>query len=55
MPLWRRVILIIVVVFIIYAVINDPTNSADVTSNAWGHIKDAISAIGTFFDDLINH
>jgi hypothetical protein len=54
MPLWRRVVLVIVVAFIIYAVINDPTGSANVTSEAWGHIKNGISSIGTFFDDLIN-
>jgi hypothetical protein len=49
----RRALLVIAVIFIIYAVINDPTQSASVTNNAWEHIKSAISAIGTFFDTLL--
>jgi hypothetical protein len=52
-PKVRRAILIIVVIFIIYAVINDPTQSADVTGNAWDRIKEGAGAIGTFFDQLI--
>ena len=53
MPRVRRALLVIAVVFVIYAVINDPTQSADVTGNAWDHIKDAISSVGTFFDSLL--
>jgi hypothetical protein len=50
----RRAILVIVVIFIIYAVINDPTQSASVTGNAWDQIKNGASSVGTFFNTLIH-
>jgi len=50
----RRALLAILIIFIIYAVLNDPTQSASVTGNAWDQIKDGISAVGTFFDTLIS-
>ena len=52
-PRVRRALLAILIIFIIYAVLNDPTQSASVTGNAWDQIKDGVSAIGTFFDTLI--
>ncbi len=54
MPKVRRALLVLAVIFIIYAVINDPTQSANVTGNAWDHIKDALSSIGTFFNTLLS-
>lgn len=53
MPLWKRALLALVIVFIIYAVLNDPTGSASVTGNAWDQVKDGFSAVGIFFDTLI--
>lgn len=54
MPLWRRAIITIVVVFVIYSVITDPVKSADVTADAWDHLTAAIVAIGVFLDVLIS-
>jgi hypothetical protein len=51
---FRRALVVLLVIFVIYAVINDPTQSASVTGNAWDRIKDAISSVGTFFDTLIS-
>jgi hypothetical protein len=53
-PKLRRALLALLIIFIIYAILNDPTQSASITSNAWDQIKDGLSAIGTFFDTLIN-
>lgn len=53
MPKVRRALLAILIIFIIYAVLNDPTQSANVTGNAWDQIKDGVGAIGTFFNTLI--
>ena len=53
MPKVRRALLALLVIFIIYAILNDPTQSASVTGNAWDQIKDGFSAVGTFFDTLI--
>lgn len=54
MPRVRRALLVILVIFVIYAVINDPTQSAGVTGNAWDQIKSGVSSIGTFFDTLLS-
>jgi hypothetical protein len=51
----RRALLILLVIFIIYAVVNDPTQAGNFTANLWDRIKDGISAIGTFFDALLSH
>lgn len=53
LPSLPRVILTILIIFIIYAVLTSPASSADWTSTAWGHTKDAAAAIGTFFDGLL--
>jgi hypothetical protein len=53
-PKVRRALLALLIIFIIYAILNDPTQSASVTGNAWDQIKDGFSAVGTFFDALIN-
>ena len=55
MTRFRRALVVILVIFVIYAVINDPTQSANWTGNAWDRIKDAISSIGTFFDALLSN
>jgi hypothetical protein len=44
----------IVIVFIIYAVLHDPSDSAGTTETVWNHIKDGLSAVGTFFDELLD-
>lgn len=49
----RRAILIILIIFVIYAVINDPTTSADKTGSIWDWLKGGIDNIATFFDELI--
>jgi hypothetical protein len=53
-PRVRRALLVIAVIFVIYAVINDPTQSAGVTGDAWDRIKDGINSVGTFFDTLLS-
>ncbi len=49
----RRALLVILIVFLIYAVLNDPTQSAGVVGNAWDEIKGGIGSIGEFFDALM--
>lgn len=51
---WRKWALGILIFFIIYAILKDPTQSASVTGSAWDQIKDGFSAVGTFFDVLIS-
>jgi hypothetical protein len=49
----RRAILVILVIFLIYAVLNDPTQSAGVVGNAYDEMKQGARSIGTFFDTLL--
>jgi hypothetical protein len=51
----RKGLLVILVIFVIYAVINDPTQSANVTGNAWDQIKSGLHSVGTFFDTLLSN
>jgi len=53
-PKVRKALLALLIIFVIYAVLNDPTQSASVTHNAWTQIKDGIGSIGTFFDTLLS-
>ncbi len=54
MPLWRKVLIALVIAFVVYAVITDPVGSANVTANAWDHIKSTFAAVGVFFHTLLN-
>lgn len=49
----KQAIILIVVVFVVYAVVNDPNGSANVVNNAWDTIKDGLSGVGDFFDALL--
>lgn len=51
-PKVKLVIIWLVVLFLLYSVINDPQGSADVVLALWDVIWGAISAIGTFFEEL---
>jgi hypothetical protein len=45
---------VILVIFVIYAVINDPTQSANTTASIWDWLKGGINSIATFFDTLLS-
>ena len=50
----RKVILIIVVVFFVYAIFQSPEKAADIVTNIWGVIVDGFNAIQRFFNSLLN-
>ena len=50
----RKVILIIVIAFIVYAIFTQPGQSANTVDGAWGLLKDAGNSISTFFDALLS-
>jgi hypothetical protein len=52
-PKVRRALLALLIIFVIYAILNSPTQAANVTSNAWDQIKEGLSAVGTFFNTLL--
>lgn len=49
----RQVILVIVLVFIAYAIYTNPARSADAVHAIWDVIVNAVNAVFKFFDDLI--
>ena len=50
----RKVILIIVVAFIVYAIFTRPGQSANTVDSAWATMKDGADAVTTFFDALLD-
>ena len=53
-PKARKVILILVAAFFVYAIFTSPDKAADIVTNIWGVIVDGFNAILTFFDTLLN-
>jgi hypothetical protein len=49
----RKIILIIVIAFVVYAVFTRPGQSADSVDWAWGLVKDGADSVTTFFDALL--
>jgi ABC-type uncharacterized transport system permease subunit len=49
----RQVILVIVLIFIAYAIYTSPARSADAVHAIWNVIVNAMNAIFKFFDNLI--
>jgi hypothetical protein len=54
LPTRKEVITTIVVVFIAFAVLTDPSGSADVTGNVWDQIKRGWDALSTFFEGVLD-
>lgn len=50
----QRIIWIIVLAFIIYAVVQYPQDSADKVRWLWDELLDALQAIGMFFGNIIS-
>ena len=51
----RKIIMLIVVAFIVYAVFTAPGQSANTVDRAWETLKDGFDSITTFFDALLNN
>jgi hypothetical protein len=49
----RQVILVIVLLFIAYAIYTSPARSADAVHAIWNVVVNAVNAIFKFFDSLI--
>ena len=49
----RQIILILVLIFVVYAVYTSPARSADTVHAAWNVVTNAVSAIFRFFDALL--
>lgn len=53
-PKAKKVILIVVLAFFVYAVFTSPDKAADIVANVWGVIVDGFAAILKFFNSLLN-
>ena len=50
----RKIIMVIIVAFLVYAVFTAPGQSAGAVDNLWQVLKDGFDSITTFFDALLN-
>lgn len=50
----RRALVVILVIFLIYAVVNDPAQSGNFVGDIWDWLRGAADSIGTFFDNVLN-
>ncbi len=48
----RRALVVILVIFLIYAVVNDPAQSGNFVGDIWDWLRGAADSIGTFFDNV---
>jgi hypothetical protein len=49
----RRIIVLILVVFAIYAVLVNPNQAAAVVGNAWDAVVSGLQSVGQFFDAIM--
>lgn len=52
-PKAKKVILILVGAFFVYAVFTSPDKAAGILTNVWGVLVDGFNAILVFFDSLL--
>lgn len=50
----RKIIAIIVIAFIVYAVFTRPGQSANTVDSAWEYVKQGTDSVATFFDALMS-
>jgi len=48
----KSILMWIVVIFLVYAVVTNPSRAADVVQSIWDFIAGAVSGFGTFFHNL---
>lgn len=53
-PKARKVILVLVAAFFVYAIFTSPDKAAGIVTNIWGVIVDGFNAILRFFDTLLD-
>lgn len=51
---WRRFFVIVLLLALAYAVISNPTGSANTVAAIWDWILDALGSIGTFFTQSVS-
>lgn len=49
----RQIILVLVLIFVAYAIYNSPNQSADAVHSAWDVLTTAVRAVFKFFDALL--
>lgn len=53
-PKLKKILLILVLAFFVYAVFTNPTKAADLVHTIWGLLVDGFNALLRFFNSLIN-
>ena len=52
-PPIKKIVLWLLTIFLIYAILNDPSSAADIIGGAWDSMGGGLANIGRFFDELL--
>ena len=50
----KKIVLWTLLAFFVYAIVKSPSQAADIARNTWSIIAQGFSAVGSFFDALLN-
>ena len=50
----KKIVLWTLLAFFVYAIVKSPAQAADIARNIWSIIAQGFSAVGSFFDALLN-
>ncbi len=53
MPPIKKIVLWLLVVFLLYAILTSPADAANIFGSAWDVVKNGVTNIASFFDNLI--
>ncbi len=54
MPPIKKIVLWLVVIFLLYAILTSPAEAADIFGSAWDVVRNGVTNIADFFDNLIS-
>jgi hypothetical protein len=54
MPPIKKIVMWLVVIFLLYAILTSPAEAADIFGSAWDVVKNGVTNIADFFDNLIS-
>lgn len=52
-PPIKNIVLWLIVIFLVYAILTQPTSAADMVGGAWDVVAESAKNVATFFDELI--
>lgn len=53
MPPIKKIVMWLIVIFLLYAIVTSPSDAADIVGSAWDIVRNGVTNIFEFFDNLI--